>query len=471
MENGNRITAEELLREAGNLQASGRLEEARGLLMVLIAQFPDLVPAQFMLSGVLSDLGSHAAAALLLERLVAGGQAPEAVGPLVEAYRKAGAYDHAENLLRQLIRPDAPCNRWLAMVYGQMLIERQELDKALSLFVPLAARPELVDVARAVVGDALQIKGQLGSALEVLLPVAWSNWSHTFVSLSLAQLRNSMAQCGETAARRPHPYPGSDIGVTVSSLGYFGRFGQQLCEYLFMRCLADRAGVPLETPEWVGHYVFELDDPLPTGRRVQEKRSAAWLEERVAAEGAQVLAGRDFFSPGSFPDWKPEYTLRARELFRLRPCWSSRLMPALDRLRQRGETVVALHIRRTDQSTRFRLPSNEWYRNWLRDIWPTLTKPVLYVSSDDIGAVLGDFAEFDPLSVNDIAEPWPGLEWLQEFVVLMHADIIALSQSAFSYYACMLNSTGRLFVQPDMERECLVPYSPLLHDRCQSFSP
>jgi len=146
-------------------------------------------------------------------------------------------------------------------------------------------------------------------------------------------------------------------------------------------------------------------------------------------------------------------------------------MPALERLRQRGDTVVAFHIRRTDQGLRFHLPRNEWYRDWLRGIWPNLTKPVLYVASDDINAVLGDFTEFKPLTVTDIAEPWSGMEWFQDFVVLMHADAVAISQSAFSYCACILNSTGHLFVQPDIERECMVPYSPLVNDLRPCFPP
>jgi len=120
-------------------------------------------------------------------------------------------------------------------------------------------------------------------------------------------MRLTMARAGATALRRPHPYPGSDIGVSLGSLGYYGRFGHQLMEYLFLRCQAERAGIPMETPEWVGHYVFELDDPLPTGRRVQVKRPALWIEEQVAAEGAHILTGRDFFEVGGFPAWKPEY--------------------------------------------------------------------------------------------------------------------------------------------------------------------
>ncbi len=458
------VSLEEMLNAAQRHQVAGELEEARRLLTHLTAQLPNFVPGQLMLSGVLADAGHHAAAVLLLERIAASGAAPEATGLLADAYRKAGAAERAESLLRQLVHPGVSCNRWLAMVFGQSLIERGRWQEAMDTFMPLTGRPELVDVARTVVADVLQANGQFDTALDVLLPVAESNWSHTFVSLSLAQLRRTIAQTGASAPRRPHPYPGSDIGVTLGSLGYYGRFCHQLQEYFFLRYQAERAGLPMETPEWVGHYVFELDDPLPTGRRVPVKRPAAWIESRVATEGASVLAGRDFFSPSTFPTWKPEYTLRARELFRLRPCWRPKLMLGVNRLREHGRTVVALHIRRTDQSSRYRLPDNRWYREWLREIWPGLTSPVLYIASDDLATVLGDFAEFAPLTATDVAEPWPGLDWLQDFVVLMHADAVAISQSSFSYFACMLNVTGSTFVQPDMERQRLVPYSPLAHD-------
>jgi hypothetical protein len=265
---------------------------------------------------------------------------------------------------------------------------------------------------------------------------------------------------GGAAGRKPHPFPGSEVGVTVSSLECYGRFAHQLQEYIFLRWQADTTGVVLETPDWVGHLVFELDDPYPAGQRRQLRRSSAWIENEVARRGAQALTGNDFFSPGCFSQWRPEYVTLVRRLFKLRACWKGMLEPPLTTLRGDRRTLVAIHLRRTDQAGRFKLPDNRWYLDWLRQAWPSFSDPVLYIASDNLDNVLSDFAEFSPRSVTDLPGYVVGLEWLHDFHVIMNADAVAISQSAFSFVASMLNKQGHIFKQPDMAGACLIDYDP-----------
>ncbi|MFP3700690.1 hypothetical protein SB758_35020, partial [Burkholderia sp. SIMBA_013] len=77
-----------------------------------------------------------------------------------------------------------------------------------------------------------------------------------------------------------------------------------------------------------------------------------------------------------------------------------------------------------------------WYVDWLRAWWPRLDRPVLYVASDDVAAVRHAFAEFHPLTRADVVEEWAGLDFLQDFHVLMNADVVGTSAaSGFSVLA------------------------------------
>ena len=107
----------------------------------------------------------------------------------------------------------------------------------------------------------------------------------------------------------------------------------------------------------------------------------------------------------------------------------------------------------------------ELKRPALVGMWPTLDRPVLYIATDD-PATIADFAEFAPVSLDDLTkegtvQPWKGLEFLQDFHVLMNADVLGVSaQSGYSQLAALLNRHARLFVEPDAAAQRIRPYSP-----------
>jgi hypothetical protein len=51
--------------------------------------------------------------------------------------------------------------------------------------------------------------------------------------------------------------------VTISCLGNYGRFGNQLFQYAYARALAEQLGAELHTPDWIGRELFiGVDEPL-----------------------------------------------------------------------------------------------------------------------------------------------------------------------------------------------------------------
>ena len=72
--------------------------------------------------------------------------------------------------------------------------------------------------------------------------------------------------------------------ISMSTLGRMGRFGNQIFQYGFLRLYGRIHGLQVEVPDWVGRWLFDLDDPYPGAplRPLNENRHlmGAFLGER-----------------------------------------------------------------------------------------------------------------------------------------------------------------------------------------------
>jgi tetratricopeptide (TPR) repeat protein len=263
----------------------------------------------------------------------------------------------------------------------------------------------------------------------------------------------------------PAPAPRAEAGRRLAStlLGRHGRFGNQLLQYGVLRLYAARHGLTLEAPPWPGRHLYGLDDPLPGPAlpRLPEREVEARVIASLSGAGGETPADRDVtaYFCGDIGFLAPH-----REAFRgfftlapqIRP-WADALTA---RLRAAGGTVAAVHIRRGDFGWGpFWTAPESWYLRWLEAVWPGLDRPVLYVATDD-PRCLSAFAAYRPLCAPDLAEPIPGAEFLTDFHVLCEADLVAVSNSSFSFVATMLNRRAQSFVRPDRARQALVSYAP-----------
>ena len=144
-------------------------------------------------------------------------------------------------------------------------------------------------------------------------------------------------------------------------------------------------------------------------------------------------------------------------LFEPVPQIQAPLSRALERIRSQAKTIVGIHIRRgdfiTEPRTGFALvfPA-KWYREWLESVWPELDRPILYVCSDDLDAVLPEFRSFSPLTWRDLQLDLPknfgAPSSYTDFFILSRRDVTCISNSTFSFAACMLNRNGSTFIRP-----------------------
>lgn len=350
---------------------------------------------------------------------------------------------------------------------AEILIKGGRLDEARTLFSRLAGLPQggiLYSVECLTALAAIDLKEDQPHAAAARLAKVGGDNCWMFTIKSQAAFRATLAERGLRLSRPdPVAMPSARPRVTSSTLASKGRFAHNVMEYILIRLYAEKYGYVLETPDWVGGTFFELDDP-PQGAPLPPllfcRRT---INDLVTDQGDRDPIGDcDILSPLFLFDHKDEYRERVQSWLKPRALWAPYLDPAMAALRQDNGTVVAIHIRRGD-FVQYKYPITEtaWYVDWLRALWPSLTRPVLYIASDDLTATLKDFAEFKPVTLTDVASKWPGLDYLQDFHVLMHADVVGISAaSGFSLLAARLNTKATLFVEPDTAAGCIRPFTP-----------
>lgn len=268
--------------------------------------------------------------------------------------------------------------------------------------------------------------------------------------------------------------------ITMSSLKnhILGRFGNNLLQYVYLKTYAKLYNLRVETPEWIGQYLFGHNDP-PIARELPQVSQFAegshLVYNGLTPQATAPFRNVDLYALVQF---SPTYytALNQKEyyksLFQPTPVVESRVSPLLNKLQSLGRTIVGIHLRRGDYVDNaqhiqeemgwyhlYAAPS-EWYLEWLRGMWSTLDRPVLFIASDDIDNVIGDFAEYNPVTSKSLGANFPEAEFYPDFYLLSKCDILAISNSTFSFMASVLNEDGRCFMRPHLPTKKLISFVP-----------
>jgi hypothetical protein len=268
--------------------------------------------------------------------------------------------------------------------------------------------------------------------------------------------------------------------LTMSSLGKFGRFGNQLFQYAFLRICAAKSGARTECPPWIGQILFGHQDETISRRlppAIERKDSLENLFDVIPefipyieklAEAKSSLVGKEALESGltnvdlwGFFQFHTRYFKPHQQYFRSLFQPTNALKPALEEglntLRSKGKTIVGIHIRRSDYLTEPRMGFTlvfppQWYCEWLESIWDDLDNPVLFLCSDDLDSIVAGFDQFSPVTTADLNIQLPAgmqdIDFYIDFFMLSQCDVVCSSNSNFSFVACMLNQRAEMFVRP-----------------------
>ncbi len=263
----------------------------------------------------------------------------------------------------------------------------------------------------------------------------------------------------------------------MANLGHRGRFGNQVFQYAFLRIYADRHGLRLQTPRWIGQYLFGHSEPRITEKPPTTVTQVDLKNAFSSQEPPHVDADFNSQFMSNMKNYEP-YKAKFVSLFQPVPPISTIVEAGMEKLRKQGKTVIALHLRRGDflnarfakHPRNFPIP-NAWYLNWLAELWPRINKPVLYIASDDLKAVLPDFVAYRPVTAADVFPEFPSEPKFvridpsiyPDFYVMTQSDALAISNSSFSFAASLLNERCWKFMRPHKSGK-LVPYKPWKSD-------
>lgn len=259
--------------------------------------------------------------------------------------------------------------------------------------------------------------------------------------------------------------------VVMSTIGNNGRFANQLFQYAFLRIYAENHNLRIATSPWIGQTIFghaetnEVFKPYNLSVVGDLDNSYEELAKSLLPTATPLHTNVDFI--GYF-QYHTKYYSPHKELFRSLfkpvPIIASAMKLALERLRSFGKTIVGLHLRRGDYGNGiFFIAPTQWYRDWLEGFWDTLEDPVLFIASDDINSVISDFSDYMPITSKDLDIDITDKQledFYPDFYLLSHCDVVAISNSSFSFAACMLNEVGKIFVRPHLPSQKLIPFNP-----------
>jgi len=273
--------------------------------------------------------------------------------------------------------------------------------------------------------------------------------------------------------------------ITMERLGTFGQWGHQVVQYAFLRRYAAEHDLDYAPAPWAGRYLYGHHDQTPPRHMppviesVREGQNELW-GQRLPPRGDE-LTDHDFVGWAQYDTtyYRP-YRDLVQSLYR-QPAepQRSRVTAALEELRQYGDHVIALHLRRGDsgQGIHFRTPIG-WCLRWLHDNWGRFHNPVLYLATEDVG-LLRHFAGYNPvvaenLGIEHIPAPYPDyrpifeitqararqVDFFPDWYLVQHADVVLASNSMFSMSAAWTSTTAREVWRPRLSLGGFEPVDP-----------
>ncbi|MBD0381560.1 alpha-1,2-fucosyltransferase [Paenibacillus sedimenti] len=262
--------------------------------------------------------------------------------------------------------------------------------------------------------------------------------------------------------------------ISMRTLGKSGRFGNQVFQYAFLKIYASYYHLKIETSSWAGHFLFGHQDPPVTHKLPQAnikemaRKDDLFIHDNPPYVNVDLKKYSHFVSTSFYHPFKSQFC----SLFQPTKEINSIVNPGLKQLRNMGNTIVGIHLRRGDFIDS-KIPNycwvspTSWYLNWLEHMWPTLKNPVLFIASDDLASVLPDFKQYNPVTSKElidfsqqITSSPVDVSFYPDYYLLTKCDFLAISNSTFSFSASMLNKRCKIFMRPNINEQMLIPYDP-----------
>jgi len=206
--------------------------------------------------------------------------------------------------------------------------------------------------------------------------------------------------------------------VSVSCLGKWGRFGNQLFQYAFARAYAEKYQCRLETPRWIGQELFDIHDP-PISRTLIRHHNSS-----LPPTGQTNIDLLGYYQNAQCLRFMTRSWLK--QLYMFKDEWVSRFPNP-------KEPYVAAHLRRGDYVSKF------------SDVYCVVSEKSYIRACEKFGIDKSKIvwvSEENPTVDEELSRR--GLGFLPDFFKLINADVVLRSNSTFAWWAGVLGN-GKVF--------------------------
>ena len=208
--------------------------------------------------------------------------------------------------------------------------------------------------------------------------------------------------------------------IQFTQLGKFGRFGNQIFQYLFARAYAKKTNAVLEIPFWIGQKIFKnINHPTPSMKLLRTGLDEFPKDGKVNIDifgYCQKQEFIDILSESKIREWL-QFQDRWIEFFK------------------NLKSVTVAHIRRGD------------YLNKYANIFCVVSKKSYYDTCDKF-EVPRMYPEIIWRSEEEQLK-WRGLDddllFLPDFFEMIQCQYLLRDNSTFSFWAGFFNMTGKVY--------------------------
>jgi len=276
--------------------------------------------------------------------------------------------------------------------------------------------------------------------------------------------------------------------ITMSRLGRYGRWANQILQHAFVQCYAKRYGIDYAVPAWVGNDIFGFQDP-PITKSLPDRNERYYNDgycQRVLIPEQGEFHDHDFVGYGQVhTSWLLPFRGMLQGEHRPVPERTGCINSGIQEMRRHGKTVIGLQIRRSDygHGIQYRTPVR-WYKQWLRENLGRFESPVLFVESEDrnlwelFGTEFGmvwtserlgiPFATEEPRNYDhcthfpeDKRHASPSFtDFFTNWWILANCDVLLISNSTYGFTAGMFSTRPQETWRSNLPAQTFIPFDP-----------
>jgi len=226
---------------------------------------------------------------------------------------------------------------------------------------------------------------------------------------------------------------GKTGNISAANLGKWGRFGNQLMQFMLLDTLGMKLNFSIHYPKWIGNFIFDLQNK-PSNlmfNSVDDVTIKNIFEKRITLYEFDI--GTNLVDLSSILDFRGYF----KNLFQFKP--KLNFLGELKTFGFNPETSLAIHIRLSDFVDRGTGSQIEEIKTWLRQNLDNFNIDNIWILTDDVSC-LSEFKEFGVKSLSDFNISYDRLTFLYDWQLLQNSQhCIINNSSTFSSTATYLS--------------------------------